>query len=40
MSFADVSESPLQLRLDQVDDDLSSTRIMVFGTDASWPEIG
>lgn len=40
MPIVDVSESPLQLRLDQVDDDLSSTRVMVFGTDSSWPEIG
>ncbi|KAI0766642.1 hypothetical protein BD413DRAFT_615054 [Trametes elegans] len=36
----DVSESPLQLRLDRADDELSSTRVMVFGTDTSWPEIG
>ena len=30
----------VQLKLDQADDELCSTRVMVFGTDASWPEIG
>ncbi|OSD04904.1 hypothetical protein PYCCODRAFT_1363462 [Trametes coccinea BRFM310] len=39
-SFADVSEGAIQLRVDRADDDLSSTRVMVFGTDSSWPEIG
>ena len=33
-------ESLVQLKLDQADDELCSTRVMVFGTDASWPEIG
>ncbi|KAI0794661.1 hypothetical protein C8Q74DRAFT_1193837, partial [Fomes fomentarius] len=40
-SFADGErESAVQLRLDQVDEELSATRVMVFGTDSSWPEIG
>ncbi|CDO69680.1 hypothetical protein BN946_scf184851.g68 [Trametes cinnabarina] len=39
-SFVDVSEGALQLRVDRADDELSSTRVMVFGTDSSWPEIG
>lgn len=40
-SFADgEKESAVQLRLDQVDEELSATRVMVFGTDSSWPEIG
>ncbi|KAJ2963841.1 hypothetical protein NUW54_g14262 [Trametes sanguinea] len=39
-SFPDVSEGAIQLRVDRADDELSSTRIMVFGTDSSWPEIG
>ncbi|KAH9893565.1 hypothetical protein C8Q73DRAFT_648035 [Cubamyces lactineus] len=36
----DVPESTLQLNVDRADDELSSTRVMVFGTDSSWPEIG
>ncbi|KAI0691785.1 hypothetical protein C8T65DRAFT_82035 [Cerioporus squamosus] len=38
-AFAD-GESAVQLRLDQADEELSATRVMVFGTDSSWPEIG
>ena len=33
-------ESALQLKLDRADDEVCATRVMVFGTDASWPEIG
>ncbi|KAI0331683.1 hypothetical protein GY45DRAFT_1248347 [Cubamyces sp. BRFM 1775] len=36
----DTPESALQLSFDRADDELSATRIMVFGTDSSWPEIG
>ncbi|RPD57218.1 hypothetical protein L226DRAFT_536624 [Lentinus tigrinus ALCF2SS1-7] len=33
-------ESAVQLKLDLADEELSATRVMVFGTDSSWPEIG
>ena len=33
-------ESFVQLKFDQADDEVCATRVMVFGTDASWPEIG
>ena len=38
-SFAD-GVSAVQLQQDQSDEELSATRVMVFGTDSSWPEIG
>ncbi|RDX51378.1 hypothetical protein OH76DRAFT_1401702 [Lentinus brumalis] len=38
-AFAD-GVSTVQLKLDQADEELSATRVMVFGTDSSWPEIG
>ena len=38
-AFAD-GESAVQLVVDQEDEELCDTRIMVFGTDSSWPEIG
>ena len=28
------------MKLDQADEEVSATRVMVFGTDSSWPEIG
>ncbi|TBU39335.1 hypothetical protein BD309DRAFT_872520 [Dichomitus squalens] len=33
-------ESAMQTRLNEDDEELSATRVMVFGTDSSWPEIG
>ena len=38
-TFAE-GESAVQLAVDQEDEELCDTRVMVFGTDSSWPEIG
>ncbi|PIL30430.1 hypothetical protein GSI_07617 [Ganoderma sinense ZZ0214-1] len=38
-AFAE-GESTVQLVVDQEDEELCDTRVMVFGTDSSWPEIG
>ncbi|KAH9939074.1 uncharacterized protein BXZ73DRAFT_44251 [Epithele typhae] len=38
-AFAD-SQSAVQLRANRADDETAATRVMVFGTDGSWPEIG
>ena len=38
-AFAE-GESAVQLAVDQEDEELCDTRVMVFGTDSSWPEIG
>ena len=38
-AFAE-GESTVQLVVDQEDEELCDTRVMAFGTDSSWPEIG